>query len=297
MNCKTVRARLHDFLEGRPSRSERREIELHLDGCPECAAMAGLLAAPPLVGGTPDLTAQVLERTSGPACDRAHEILGDAVDATLDPLDSDLLQTHLEGCEPCTALMRVMARLRDDLPAMAEIRPAPGLVEQVTAATRPRPERRAALAARWAWTWAGLVARPRIAWEAGYVGAVGVWLVVSLFGSPFRASLPLPYPPPPTEIVEEVTERAATLGQRAWSATGGRGLDTWNGFYIDVSGRYRRTEPARDALRRDGKRLTRAAWQLDLEQGARAWNDLANDARSAWERFTNATEATDSTHE
>jgi hypothetical protein len=288
MNCETVRARLHDLLESRLSGAELRGIEAHLDACPECAAVAGLLATPPPVEDPPDLADAVLARTTGPPCDRADEILCDAVDGTLESLDSELLQGHLDGCERCEALARSLARLADDLPAMAEIRPAPGFVEQVTAATLPRP----CLAARWARGWAALVARPRIAWEAGYVGAVAVWLAVSLSGAPFQASIPLPSPPAPTEIVEEVTGRASTLGRRAWSATGGRGVESWSGLRFDLSRRYRRTEEARDGLRRNGERLGDAALQLDLQESGEAWKAMTKEARSFWERLTDDPGAT-----
>jgi len=293
MNCEGIQARLQDLLDGKLSAAERREVEAHLDGCGECAALATLMGPDLLLECAPDLTNAVLERTSGSACSRAHEILCESVDGTLGHVDAELLSLHLDRCGECAALAVALKRLGEDLPAMAELEPAAGFVEEVLAATLPRRSPWAGLAARWARAWTTLLARPRIAWEAGYVGTVALWLVVSVLGAPFQASTPLPSVESSAKIVDDVKHRVSTLGRRAWDATGGRGQEAWDGLQSDISRRYRRTEGALDAMRQDGDRLKQAALEFDLEESGQALKALTNDARSAWERFANAPEASD----
>jgi predicted anti-sigma-YlaC factor YlaD len=293
MSCEAVQARLQDFLDGRLAVAERREIETHLDGCAECAALATLMGPDLLSEGAPDLADAVLERTSGSACDRAHEILCESVDGTLDEIDAELLTLHLDRCGDCAALALALKRLGRDLPEMAELEPAPGFVEGVLAATLPRRSPWAGLAARWARGLSALLARPRIAWEAGYVGTVAFWLVASVLGAPFQASTPLPSAESSTKIVEDVTSRVATISRRAWDATGGRGQEAWDGLQSDVSRRYHRTEGALDALRHDGQRLKQAALEFDLGRSGQALKAMTRDAHSAWERFASAPEASD----
>jgi predicted anti-sigma-YlaC factor YlaD len=297
MNCKVIQARLQDFLDGKLSAAERREVAMHLDGCGECAALATLMGPDLLLDGAPDLADAVLERTSGPACDRAHDILCESVDGTLEGIDAELLTLHLDRCGECAALALALERLGKDLPAMAELEPAAGFVEEVLAATLPRRNRWTELAAGWARGWAALLARPRIAWEAGYIGAVAVWLVVSVLGAPFQASTPLPSAESSAKIVDDVKSRVSTFGRRAWDATGGRGQEAWDDLQSDVFRRYRRTEGALDAMRQDGERLKDAALGFDLEESGQALKALTSDARSAWEQFADPPEAADAVPE
>jgi predicted anti-sigma-YlaC factor YlaD len=297
MSCEVTQARLQDFLNGKLSAAERREVETHLEGCGDCAAWAALMGPDLLLDGAPDLADAVLERTSGSACSRAHEILCESVDGTLEDVDAELLGLHLDRCGACAALALALERLDRDLPAMAEIEPAAGFVEEVLAATLPRPSRWADLASRWSRGWAALLARPRIAWEAGYIGAVAVWLVVGVVGAPFQASPPLPSAENSAKIVDDVTQRVSAFGRRAWEATGGRGQQAWDGLQSDIARRYRHTESSRDALRRDGERLKQAALELDLEESGQALKALTSDARSVWDRFASAPEAADAVSE
>lgn len=293
MSCEVIQARLQDFLSGKLSAAERREVEAHLDGCGECAALAALMGPDLLLEGAPDLADAVLERTSGPACDRAREILGESVDGALEEVDAELLRLHLDRCGACAALALALERLGQDLPAMAELEPAAGFVEEVMAATLPPPSRWEGFAARCSRGWAALLARPRIAWEAGYIGAVAMWLVVSVLGAPFQASTPLPSAESSAKIVDDVTQRVSTIGRRAWNATGGRGQEAWDGLQSDIARRYRHTESSLDALRRNGERLRQAALEFDLAESGQALKALTSDARTAWERFANAPEAAD----
>jgi hypothetical protein len=177
---------------------------------------------------------------------------------------------------------------------MAELEPAAGFTERVLAATLPRRrDRWAGLAARWASGWASLLARPRIAWEAGYVGAVAVWLVVSVFGAPFEAATLRPAVASPAKIVDGLTTRAATLGQHTWNATGGRSREAWRDLQTDLSRRYQRSEGAIDALRQNGGRLKTAALELDLEESGQALKAMTREARSAWERFADTPDKND----
>jgi anti-sigma factor RsiW len=235
MSCVHFEDRWDDFLAGNLSDVERRAAAAHLDTCARCSALVATLrdalatlpeagvAAPPA-----DLAPAVLARTSGGACAAARDQLCDLVDGMLLATDSDLVESHLSHCSRCAALRTTLVWLRTTLPAMATLDPGPAFTRAVLAATMapaPAPERaawRQALAAHWR----HLVARPRFAWEAAYVGLL---LMVALFGtsvSPFRD-----VPPRALAVVQldplhagaqvrEVHRGIGGLGRRAWSATG-----------------------------------------------------------------------------
>jgi hypothetical protein len=156
------------------------------------------------------LLARVLERTSGPACRRAEELLASATrpkepaddrpaegsGEELPPVDRELLDLHLAGCGECRALAAVLAALAEDLPRLAEVHPAPGFVEGVLTATLP-----AAVRWRRRWrsvrleSWPRWVRRPRFAWEAAFV--------LTLVALPIFAA--------PEAPLQEVPERAIEL--------------------------------------------------------------------------------------
>lgn len=142
------------------------------------------------------LLARVLERTSGPACPRAEELLASAArpeepaddrpaegsGEELPAVDRELLDLHLAGCGECRALAAVLAELARELPRLAEVHPAPGFVEGVLTATLP-----AAVRWRRRWrsvrleSWPSWVRRPRFAWEAAFVLTV---LALPIFAAP-----------------------------------------------------------------------------------------------------------------
>ena len=286
MSCQDLQNRLQDFLDGKLSALERATVEAHLSGCPGCRELVTLMGMASPSAGTPDLTGSVLSQTTGSACDRAHEIVCDYVDGALDSVDDDLLKLHMTDCDDCESLAAALARLHLDLPAMAELQPASSFVGDVLAQTSHKPRRWAELAERLQSGWAALIARPRIAWEAGYVGAIGVWLLFSVMGAPAPAASTV-------VVVDEVRDGIGALGRNAWDETGGRGIEAWLGLQSGFAERYRRTTPVIDELRRDGDRLKQAAMSLDLEESGEALKALTGDARNAWERFRTNPDAND----
>ena len=152
------------------------------------------------------LTEAILGRTSGRPCGSARERLGDYVDGSLgtDGLDRELVKGHLDGCRECAAVAAALGQLSVDLPEFAEFRPPSALLTDVMAATVGRERRRRkARGTTWAdaswdrWTKA-LLGRSRLAWEAGYVGAVLLWLVFGASWAPLRAA-----PPQALAVVQE----------------------------------------------------------------------------------------------
>jgi hypothetical protein len=121
----------------------------------------------------------VLARTSGPACSRATELVPGIADGTLEGTDAALVRLHLERCGECAAIARVLAALPADLAALAELRPDAGFARDVLARTSRRSRRAAGI-------WQRLVLRPRLALEGAYVGAVVVFALVGLGGTPLR---------------------------------------------------------------------------------------------------------------
>lgn len=182
MDCHDFEDRFEAFLAGELPAPERAACEAHAAGCPACRELVELASAPdpaPSSGaaeGAEDLLGRVLAATSGPACDRAGELLASRLDEAepADPLERELLDLHLAGCQSCRELARVLALLAEDLPRMAEVRPDPGFVNDVLAATLPlavrwRRSLSRSFSRSWSRRWAGWLRRPRFAWEVAFV--------------------------------------------------------------------------------------------------------------------------------
>jgi len=278
VSCQGIQQRLQDLLDGRLDAAVRREVEEHLAGCVECRTVIDLLRLD-LPEEAPDLTAGVLERTSGSACERAHALLCDAADETLVGIDAELLNLHLDGCVGCTALATALETLTVDLPTMAEVHPPADFTASVLAATTgPVPTRWDGWGKRLARGWAALVERPRIAWEAGYVGAVAIWLVVSVVGMPFQAAAPLPLVEDSTMVVDGVKTRVTEFGRRTWDG----GVEAWHGLQAETTGHLSRSEDALGNLRESSLELKHAA----VDTGSTIWSELTANARSVWDRLS-----------
>lgn len=127
--------------------------------------------------------ADVLARTSGPACARARLLLGGTVDDPTGGTDRALVDDHLQYCLECRAVAEVLPILINELPALAEEAPDAGFTARVLAATsgQPRPH---AWHERWVARWTAVAARPRFAWEVAYALTLVLVLIV---GDPVRA--------------------------------------------------------------------------------------------------------------
>jgi len=163
---------------------DRPDLAAHHAGCADCqrwleAFSRGLDEAGRIV----DLTAGVMARTGRAACGRARELTAAAADAPLTAIEQALVDAHLEACAECRAIVTEMAVVSALLPALGVVDPGPTFTARVLAATsrRPAPAR---WAAHWRNAWAGLVGRPRFAWEAAYVATL-CWVLV--LGNPLGA--------------------------------------------------------------------------------------------------------------
>jgi len=137
----------------------------------------------------------VLGRTSGQACDRAAEQLGDLMDNRLQGMDRQLVQAHLENCNGCRQLAVTMGWLTPLLPQMATIEPGPEFLDAVLARTtkarRPvmhtaDPTGLAGLMDRFGRWWEQQILRPQFALQVAYVATVVLVLLTATPYSPFR---------------------------------------------------------------------------------------------------------------
>lgn len=193
MDCRHFEAHLEALLAGELPPAERAACERHAEGCPHCRELLELAGA--AGGGAPPgaadagLVGRVLAETSGPACRRAGELLAGRLDRPLaDPLDRELLDLHLSDCGDCRALAGVLARLADDLPGLAEIRPDRDFVDDVLAATLPARVRwRRRASSVWSRRFAAWARRPRFAWEAAFVLTLALLPVLASSASPLTS--------------------------------------------------------------------------------------------------------------
>ncbi len=181
MNCEKFQSVLDDFLTRALSAETLADARTHLDHCSRCQDLVALLKddiSLPDVKAPTGLAAAVLERTTGPACSQAREMLAGYTDHDLDETRNELIAGHLEGCSDCHSLESAIMALAVDLPALAEIEAPRDLFSHVLAATSEKPTWRTQFVA----TWRHLVERPRFAFESAYVGVITLVLV---FGLPF----------------------------------------------------------------------------------------------------------------
>lgn len=171
-----------------------------------------------------DLTRRILDRTSGGACSRAEDLLGSRWDATLAPLDDELLVGHLGRCTACREVALILDRLQPALPGLAEREPGPAFTARVLARTsrkQPVPNLIDRLAGhlqdriRDAWQ------RPRLALEAAWVAAVLtallVWSPLAPSAAPEQATQVVRAGVgAPSELIEQVEDftRAALVAGR-----------------------------------------------------------------------------------
>ena len=251
IDCRSFEDRLERLMSGRLNPNERRAAEEHMATCSRCEELYGLtreelgsLSTPPPV----DLVESILERTSGSPCARASELLCDLVDRALPTVDGQLVRLHLESCPRCSHLHTVLVHLGEDLPAFAHLEPDAAFVSEVLARTRETLRRR--WPDRLVAAWRGWLARPRAAWEMGYVGAIVLWVVFAApvspaRGVPLRALAALQQPvaaiTDPEGRAARVKQEVLSAGLEVWQATTATGSESLSWLGSDLKRRYDRT--------------------------------------------------------
>jgi len=159
-----------------------------------------------------ELLGSILEATSGPACGRAGELLAQQFDGDLPVLDRQLVDDHADSCAACDGLRAAFSCLAGDLRALRELEPDASFASDLFARTsRSADRRRAPASVGLRRVWKHLMRRPRIAWEAAYVGAMMFWLVLGL--------PPVEYLPEASRTrsaVQALRDPLSNLGRRTW---------------------------------------------------------------------------------
>jgi hypothetical protein len=185
MNCSGFEERFERFREGKLTPEDCRAVEEHLLACAYCRELMEIASEGlsfPALDPPQDLTPSILERTSGPACRRAHEHLCDYVDGKLEAGYGEILALHVAHCGDCSKLAASLAELNETLPQMSELEPGVHFTFRVLRATsRLLPEVRLSPGLRLQRWWLRLIQRPRFSWEAAYLATV---LMVCVLGNP-----------------------------------------------------------------------------------------------------------------
>jgi hypothetical protein len=176
MDCHTFERLLPDFQHSLLKDDLRQEAESHLRDCPECRLLLTIWKEHP--EPPPDMTLDILARTSGSACPRLREQACAFVDDELDEATSVLAQGHLDHCETCSALVATLMELNSVLPTMACLDPGPSFTQEVLRRTVRVP-----VLDPWAdflAFWRRLFRRPRFCIEAAYAGTLAGVLVLNV---------------------------------------------------------------------------------------------------------------------
>jgi predicted anti-sigma-YlaC factor YlaD len=297
MDCTQFADRLDAMLEGALPLPEQALTDAHAAHCATCRRLYAELRAlreagtAPPGAPAPDLTDGILARTSGSVCAQAETYLGELVDEALGALDRELVEAHLETCAACASLRTALERLQEDLPGFAEICPAPALTHAVLARTRQPTLRRTAAMLELG---RGLLQRPRIAWEAGYVAALVVWLVFGASWSPLRAT-----PVQALTLLQQSTSgtqqagadviaafsRQATAVTERTFGDATTGANAIGRVALGLSTRYLQAAAAAPDLAGHWEQFTTAVEHRDLFAGAGALRSLGRDAGAVLTRF------------
>ncbi len=282
MDCRSFQDRLEDFVDGLLAESDRRAADEHLLGCPTCREVAEILQTASEAmprEPSPDLTAAILQRTSGSPCESTRDLLCDLVDESLTPVDAGLVRLHLDACGECSALTGAIARLTEELPELAEIEPDASFVDEVLARTLPWRRRLVRRFPVLADLGTRMVRRPRFALEAAYVCTVVLVLAVgpkTLARVPewvgrvnTRSTVEL-------EPTAEIRSRVASGLGEPWNATGGRAAQVSRKVREGLAERYERTGDARDELRRHRDELVEAAKDVDPATAVTALKEIGS---------------------
>jgi predicted anti-sigma-YlaC factor YlaD len=229
-DCRSFEDLMEAFLDGTLTEREARAAREHLLACAACHELAEIAGAP--VEAMPDLTAQVLARTSGSSCDHARNGLCAYVDGRAGAVDAELIRMHVAGCEACATLSNVLAELATDLPALAEMDPGERFTAEVLARTVPRRSETPRWVEQIVQGWERLIRRPRFAAEGAYVMTLLMLVILGvpgalLAGAPGRVAqtatreIAVPVQKTVAELKTTVTDRA----QKTLDSTGARVAD------------------------------------------------------------------------
>jgi len=295
MNCLEFQDRLNDFLDRKLGACQSDAAEQHLLECPHCRDMTELLGDS-RISTRPEppagLTEAILRRTSGSTCESARGMLCDHVDHALPSVDAELMQLHVEACGDCRPLARALARMGEDLPAMAELDTDAHFIDDVLVATLPRRKRLARRLAAFQQGWSRLLQRPRLALEGAYLGSLVLLLIFWVPNSPLaavpRRTLEMVRTNPMVELGDEggpvakLEARVSSGARRAWEATGHRVASTSGEMAADLSQRYHKVEGPRRDLRRHGADALDAALDADASAFKISLDRMGGDLSALW---------------
>ena len=289
MDCRLFCDRIEALVDGAMPEDERLRAAAHAAGCPDCRALLASMqeAFTPAIAAPGDLTEAILAQTSGPACGQARDLLGDLLDGALDAADQNLCDAHLRHCPACTAILTALVRLAEDLPSFAALPPDPALVEDILFLTRPGRRWWTVFRERMRETGFRLLARPRVAWEAGCVAALLVWLICGASWSPLRGTAVAAQ-----ALVERSAAGAQAAGARSVAAldrtvaalreetvrVAADGASEVSGRLSGLSSWRRRAASAAPELDRHWRQFLQAVRDRDLFGGVDALHSIGRDA-------------------
>ncbi len=295
--CREYGNRFGDLLSERLRPDEEAELREHLACCGDCRERLASMAQ----GGAEldpeesrELTAGILARTSGSACESAHEMIGHGVGGDLSNPDDELLQSHLDHCAGCEALAAAVAWSGALLPAMAELEPDRDFLGDVLSATSRLESAETASTAldglrkRWQRMWQ----RPRFALELAYVGTM---LLILLFALPFS-----PARNAPNRALDAIGEGTNTFSASLTPNLGvmheslvrqGSRIREWSDTHLvpeireigaELDERGRLISTASVELRRDSGIVIDAALQRDLGESVAGLSAIGDDLAKIW---------------
>lgn len=237
-----------------------------------------------------DLIQGIMQRTTGSPCGRARDLICRQTDDGIEKVDAGLLSAHNEHCADCRTLAVAMAWMQQPLQALAEIDPGPQFTETVLRRTLPLGRRLGRRLRRFGVEWADLMRRPRIAWEAAYVGAAIIGLLFAAPMSPLNSvpgrALRVAQTNPVQALAQisrdKVPAAVVDWSDTAWSSTGGRAGAAALTWRNDMNDRLGRAWNAGRPLAADVGDLGSALWASEGEATRLAIGRIRGDFKNIW---------------
>jgi predicted anti-sigma-YlaC factor YlaD len=278
MNCHRFESNLDNLLVGRLSPSDQALAQKHLDECPRCRRLFLMVQGDNEIVGVENperLTQAILERTSGSACKRAHELICQLVENELTRNEKLLLEMHFATCAPCRSLSQVLAELHITLPQMAEIEPGSAFTIIVLQATCHQPQPQVIRDKPVLAWWRRLLIRPRLAWEVAYICSV---LLIALIQFSF---LPWQKTAPATLAILQAKTHPA------WESLSSLAVEGWNAGAL-TTGETKKTLLQSFSK---GKKFLGVSSDYTVQNGEKVWMDTLHTAAQTKTEFLNKASA------
>lgn len=173
--CTWLRDRMERYVENSLTENELAYLEMHTGHCPDCGRLLEILRgdATELSGSDADgFTKAIMDKTTGPGCDRALSLYMCQMEDEIPDSDRTLMNEHLRYCATCSEVVQTVNDLFPIMRDMAEMQPDSWFAADVIRRTRQLRWHERGIVAWISDRWERFVSSPQFGIQTAYVGAL-----------------------------------------------------------------------------------------------------------------------------